>query len=79
MMLKLRILDMKRFLQVLDTCSTRVQIVEPGGTHSCPIYAAVQENLCQRFEAAGHYLLLTLRVPDPSDYRKIVNYYVGDC
>ena len=77
MMLKLRILDMKRFLQVLDTCSTRVQIVEPDGTHSCPIYAAVQENLRQRFEAAGHYL--TLRVPDPSDYRKIVNYYVGDC
>ena len=38
MMLKLRILDMKRFLQVLDTCSTRVQIVEPDGTHSCPIY-----------------------------------------
>lgn len=64
MMLKLRILDMKRFLQVLDTC---------------PIYAAVQENLRQRFEAAGHYLPLTLRVPDPSDYRKIVNYYVGDC
>lgn len=39
MMLKLRILDMKRFLQVLDTCSTRVQIVEPDGTHSCPIPA----------------------------------------
>ena len=56
-----------------------MQIVEPDGTHSCPIYAAVQENLCQRFEAAGHYLPLTLRVPDPSDYRKIVNYYVGDC
>ena len=79
MMLKLNILDIKRFLQVLDTCTPRVEIVEADGTRCCPKVTAVQESLRQRFAAAGNYLPLTLHVPDAGDYTKIVCYYVGDC
>jgi len=66
MMLKLNILNLKNFLDVLRECPS----VQFDGN---------EEELRRRYAERKNVLPLTLKVGAAKDYFKLVNYYMGDC
>lgn len=80
MLLKLNILNIDKFLDIVNACTGPVTLAGPeGGTAVLAHNFALQEELRSRFFAAGQWLPLTLRVRTPRDYFHIVSYYTGDC
>ena len=78
MMLKLHVLNLKSFLQMLQTCSGPVELTLPDGSvqtyHAVP---AVEKTLAQNFAASRKWLPLTIRVHAPQDYFAVVSYAAG--
>lgn len=79
-MMKLNILNMKAFLNVVDACRGAVYLLLPDGTKTdIRRKYDVQNRLMKDYQQNGKSLLLSLSVADPSDHISIVSYYAGDC
>ena len=78
MKLKLHILNLKSFLQMLQGCSGLVELTLPDG--SMQVYRdtpAVQEALARSFAASKKWLPLTIKMYTPQDYFSVVSYAAG--
>lgn len=80
MMIKVKILNMKNFLKVVNRCKGRVFVLEPDGMKTdINGRFTVQKKLNEQFLKNKKCLPLTLSFDNPRDYLDIVSYYVGDC
>lgn len=78
MRLNLHILNMKSFLQMLQSCVGPVELTLPDGSVQTYRDApAVQETLARSFAASKKWLPLTVRVHTPRDYFSVVSYAAG--
>lgn len=68
-MVKLNILNMKNFLDTVNSYSGKVNMLCPDGK---------KQNINGEEKIQGS-LRLVLEVPNPTDYMNIVSYYAGDC
>lgn len=79
-MMKLNILNMKSFLEKVNMCKGEVNMLCPNGKWlNISRQYAIQNNLLKQYESNKNCLRLTVDIPSPQDYIKIVLYYVGDC
>lgn len=79
-MIKLNILNMKKFLKTVNECSGTVNLVsENGRKENINKQYDVQKRLLQQFQQNRNSLKITLEIPVPSDFLSIVSYYAGDC
>lgn len=79
-MVRLDILDMRAFLQVIDRCKGAVWLLLGDGRRvALPRQPQLYQSLRQRHSENGGILPLTLRIDDPGDYMRIISYYAGDC
>lgn len=65
-MMKLKILNMERFLDVVNGCEGAVYQIGPDG-----LRAQYRQNRGE--------LPITLVIPNGRDYMRVVCYYAGDC
>lgn len=79
-MMKLNILNMKNFLEIVNKCKSEVHIICPDGEKlNINRQLTIQNKLLEKYRANKNSLLLTLDIPNPQDYMRIVFYYTGDC
>lgn len=79
-MLKLNILNLKKFLATVNSCENEVYIISSDGTKvNINKQYTAQDNLWEEYNKNKNYLHLTLEVSNPKDYMSIVSYYAGDC
>ena len=79
-MMRLNILNLERFLQVVNSCCGAVYQVGPDGSRTdLRLAPALQDRLRERHSRNKGMLPLTLSVPGRADYMRIVSYYAGDC
>lgn len=80
MMVILKILNMKNFLQVVNSCQGMVYLLHPDGKKkNIKGQEHIQNDLWRAYLENKKYLKLTLEIPTPCDYMSIVSYYAGDC
>ena len=78
-MMKLRILNMNGFLDVVNACRGAVYVVAAGGQkRDIRGNAVFQRYLLGEHRRSGGSLCLTLDVPQPSDYMDVVCWYIGE-
>ena len=78
-MLKLNILNLKKFLATVNSCENEVYIISSDGTKvNINKQYTAQDNLWEEYNKNKNYLHLTLKVSNPKDYMSIVSYYAGD-
>ena len=78
-MMKLRILNMNGFLDVVNACRGAVYVVAVGGQkRDIRGNAVFQRYLLGEHRRGGGSLCLTLDVPQPSDYMDVVCWYIGE-
>lgn len=78
MELKMHVLNLKSFLQMLQACTGPLELRLPDG--SVQVYRdtpTVQETLTRSFVASQKWLPLTIRVHTPQDYFSVVSYAAG--
>lgn len=76
-MIKVTIFNISEFLQTVNDCSGAIYLLQPDGrTEDIKQYWA-QSRLFSRFREQNGYLKLTLDIPCPKDYFKIVNQTIG--
>jgi hypothetical protein len=79
-MVKLNILNMKKFLDTVNACTGKVNMLCPDGNkQNINGEERVQDSLWLQYLQNKNYLRLVLEIPNPMDYMSIVSYYVGDC
>jgi hypothetical protein len=79
-MIKLNILNMKNFLQTVNECSGKVNLLHPDGRkENINKQYGIQNELLQKYRENKYCLPLSLDIPTPKDYISIVSYYAGDC
>ena len=79
-MIKLKILNMKNFLKVVNQCVGMIIVVSPDGKRTdINGRTAIQHRLQKEYLENGKCLPLTLEFEYPTDYFAIVSYYAGDC
>lgn len=79
MTLSLRIANLRAFSNLLNACSSSVELTTPdGAVHRFPDDAAAA-SLCSRRPGSGTRLPVSVQVHTPRDYFDIVSYYAGDC
>ncbi len=79
-MVKLNILNMKNFLDTVNSCSGKVNMLCPDGKkQNINGEEKIQGSLWRRYSQNKNCLRLVLEVPNPTDYMNIVSYYAGDC
>lgn len=79
-MLKLNILNMKYFLDTVNACIGKVNMLCPDGRKlNINREEKIQGGLWQQYFQNQNCLRLVLEIPNPTDYMKIVSYYAGDC
>lgn len=77
---KLNILDMKNFLDTVNACTSKVNMLYPdGGKQNINREERIQTYLWRQYFQNKNCLRLVLEIPDPTDYMNIVSYYAGDC
>lgn len=78
-MVKLNILNMKEFLQVVDRCIGDVNIIYPDGRkeniNNCD---GIQWTLQKEYRKNRNSLPISLDIPNHKDYLSIVYYAIGD-
>lgn len=79
-MLKMNILNISNFLEVVNSCVGKVCMVDSEGkrTDINKNYFA-QSRLRDQYRNNKNCLRLTLEISNPGDYMGIVSYYAGDC
>lgn len=79
-MIKLNILNMKKFLGCVNACRGEVFILFPDGKKvNINRQEEVQNELWEKYKNNKNCLPLCLEIPNPTDYMSIVSYYAGDC
>lgn len=79
-MIKLKILNMKNFLKVVNQCVGRIIVVSTDGKRTdINGRTTIQHRLQKEYLENGKCLPLTLEFDYPTDYFAIVSYYAGDC
>ena len=79
-MMKLNILNMERFLDVVNSCEGAVYQIGPDGSRTDLRRAyRLQDDLRAQYRKNRGELPLTLVVPNGRDYLRVVYYYAGDC
>ena len=79
-MVKLNILNMKKFLGAVNACTGKVYMLCPNGEkQNINGEEKMQDSLRQQYLQNKNCLRLILEIPNPTDYMNIVSYYVGDC
>ena len=79
-MMKLNILNMERFLDVVNSCEGAVYQIGPDGSRIDLRRAyRLQDDLRVQYRQNRGELPLTLVVPNGRDYLRVVYYYAGDC
>lgn len=78
-MIRLNILNMKKFLKEVDACEGPVYLLCENGNRENIKQHISQNFLEHNFENNHNYLQLKLQIPHPKDYFRIVAYYAGDC
>lgn len=79
-MIKVKILNMKSFLKVVNQCVGRIMVVSPDGKRTdINGRTGIQRKLQAEYLENGNCLPLTLEFDYPTDYFAIVSYYAGDC
>ena len=79
-MMKLNILNMKNFWNVVNECRDEVRVILPDGKKkNIRNHYVMQGVLLKEFEKNKGCLKITLEVVNPKDYMSIVSYYAGDC
>ncbi len=79
-MIKLNIFDMEGFLQAVNGCSGAVKLLHPDGRKETINHQyGMQNELLQRYRENENYLRLSLDIPTPKDYLRIVFFAIGDC
>ena len=77
---KLNILNMKNFLDTVNSCSGKVNMLCPDGKkQNINGEEKIQGSLWRQYSQNKNCLRLVLEVPNPTDYMNIVSYYAGDC
>lgn len=79
MMIKLKILNMKHFLNTINDCTGQVYMIDSNGQRFSICQADAQAKLLRRYQEQKKQLQITLDIPNPTDYLSIVSYYAGDC
>lgn len=79
-MLKLKILNMKNFLDTVNSCRGEVCMRDSGGRKvNIREQYGIQSRLMEQYYENKNCLPIVLEVPDPGDYMSVVSYYAGDC
>ena len=79
-MIKLNILNMRRFLQTVNECNHPVHMLYPDGRkENINKQYEIQDQLLKKYRENRNCLHLSLDIPSPEDYMSIVSYYTGDC
>ncbi len=79
-MVKLNILNLKNFLNTVNACTGKVNMLCPDGKKvNINDEERVQDNLWRQYRQNKNCLPLTLEISNPKDYMSIISYYAGDC
>lgn len=79
-MMKLNILNLKNFLNTVNACTGRINMLCPDGSKvNINGKEKLQDSLWQQYRQNKNCLPLVLEIPDLKDYMNIVSYYAGDC
>ncbi|MGM9630290.1 hypothetical protein [Butyricicoccus sp.] len=79
-MMKLNILNMESFLQAVNRCIDPVNLVcSDGKARNINKSDELQNALLREYSDNDQSLRLSVEVPNPNDYFKLVSYYMGDC
>lgn len=79
-MVKLNILNMTNFLDTVNACTGKVNMLCPDNKKvNINGEEKIQDNLWRQYRQNKNSLRLVLDIPDPKDYMSIVSYYAGDC
>lgn len=77
---KLNILNMANFLDTVNACTGKVNMLSPDNKKvNINGEEKVQDRLWRQYRQNKNSLRLVLEIPDPKDYMSIVSYYAGDC
>lgn len=79
-MIKLNVFNLEEFLQLMKECAGPVKMLCPDGSQQdITRQDQTQPELRRRHSDNRHCLELTLDIPNPRDYLKIVYFTIGDC
>ena len=79
-MVKLKIFNMKNFLETVNQCSGVVNLLYPDGSEeNINKKYGIQNELLQRHRESKGCLRLSLNIPTIKDYFRIVYFTIGDC
>jgi hypothetical protein len=78
-MVKLNIFNMKNFLETVNGCSGPVNLLCSNGRKENIKEYGIQNGLLQKHKKNKGCLRLSLDMPNPKDYLRIVYFTVGDC
>lgn len=79
-MVKLNILNLGNFLNTVNSCIGKVNMLCADGKKvNINREKMVQNSLWRQYHQNKNYLRLPLEIPNPKDYMRIVSYYAGDC
>lgn len=78
-MVKLNILNLEEFLQVVNGCKGAVNIIQPDGQkEDINKRYDIQQGMWNRYRQNQGRLPLSLDIPNHRDYFSIVYYSIGD-
>jgi len=79
--IKLNILkNMNGFLQAVNECDGPINLLGPDGRkENINQQYGIQNELLQKYIENKNYLQLSLDIPTPKDYMKIVFFAIGEC
>ncbi len=79
-MIKLKILDMRNFLETVNGCTGKINMLCPDGNkRNINGSEKIQDSLWQQYCKNRNCLQIVLEISNPQDYMSIVSYYAGDC
>lgn len=78
-MIRLNILNLENFLEIVNQCAGKVvMLCSDGKRLDINKQYALQGEMKKTYRQNGDFLPLTLKIEEPSDYTRIVSYYVGN-
>lgn len=79
-MLKLNVLNLERFLEVVNGCHSAINMVcADGRRENINKQDGIHQELQVKYRNNKGLLPITLEFPDYRDYFRVVYYYIGDC
>lgn len=79
-MIKVNILNLKRFLETVNQCHGRIMVLSSDGQKmNITREYAIQKEMEKRYLENGRCLPLSLIIEESKDYMAVISYYAGDC